>query len=147
MRVPKRLLTAALVTTASLTLPISTSAAQGPVAETVSAPRAAAPCGGVASSPIFGVWGPAGRSSCSFLGSSASTKLTYTVWIPPGTQQSATVQVWGYTNGVGNWFSAGNIKSSTANTRVAVPWGNNAATPRIQVMSTNVGMANVSFSH
>ncbi|MEU1284461.1 hypothetical protein [Kitasatospora sp. NPDC005856] len=101
-------------------------------ADTTTAQAVKASCGSSASG-FANTWGPVSRSNCSVLGSKGH-QVTYTFWIPAGTQQVATVRVWGIDgNNKGRWYNAGTIKSSGQTHRITVPWGNNAATPRVQV--------------
>ncbi|MFB6890663.1 hypothetical protein ACFCX4_15250 [Kitasatospora sp. NPDC056327] len=91
-----------------------------------------ASCGSNASG-FTNTWGPVSRSNCSVFGS-RGRQVTYTFWIKPGTQQSGTVRVWGInSSNKGQWYNAGTVRSSTQTHRITVPWGNNAATPRVQV--------------
>lgn len=100
--------------------------------DTATAQAVKASCGSGATG-FPNTWGPVSRSNCSVLGSKGH-RVTYTFWIPAGTQQVATVRVWGIdANNKGQWYNAGTIKSSGQTHRITVPWGNNAATPRIQV--------------
>ncbi|MEV0536848.1 hypothetical protein [Kitasatospora sp. NPDC050463] len=100
--------------------------------DTTTAQAVKASCGSSASG-FANKWGPVSRSNCSVLGSKGH-QVTYTSWIPAGTQQVATVRVWGIdSNNKGQWYNAGTIKSSGQTHRITVPWGNNAAAPRVQV--------------
>ncbi|MGW4894753.1 hypothetical protein ACWEQL_21160 [Kitasatospora sp. NPDC004240] len=117
-------------TSVSTERPSVTTSADDGTASSVQAVKTS--CGSNASG-FTNTWGPVSRSNCSVFGSRGH-QVTYTFWIKPGTQQSGTVQVWGIdSNNKGQWYNAGTIKSSTQTHRITVPWGNNAATPRVRV--------------
>ncbi|MEV0775060.1 hypothetical protein ACIBLA_17615 [Streptomyces sp. NPDC050433] len=94
-----------------------------------------------------------GQSECAFIGSKTTKTLTYELWGDKNAgQQRAVVEVFGISpEGKGTWYKAGGISGGTGSTttRISVPWGNSAATPKIRVMSTSPAalVAKVSFSH
>lgn len=94
-----------------------------------------------------------GQSDCAFIGSKTTKTLTYELWGDKyAGQQRGVVEVFGISpQGKGTWYKAGGIAGGTGSTttRISVPWGNSAATPKIRVMSTSPAalVSKVSFSH
>ncbi|MCL7380804.1 hypothetical protein [Streptomyces sp. 35G-GA-8] len=93
-----------------------------------------------------------GQSECAFIGSKTTKSLTYELWGDKyAGQQRAVVEVFGVSpQGKGTWYKAGGVAGGVSTTtRISVPWGNSAATPKIRVMSTSPAalMAKVNFSH
>ncbi|GAA3868208.1 hypothetical protein GCM10022243_37340 [Saccharothrix violaceirubra] len=109
---------------------------------------AAAACGGAGTDRVGGSYVEV-RSDCSVVGG-PSTKVTYEVFGDRRfTNQRAVVEVYGIENGRPKWYSLGTVAPGPSVYKT-VPWGNNAANPKIRITASAAGgalVAKISFNH